>query len=259
MDLTVPLKCEELDQASWNADKARRAGEVAGRQPKDYKEKNLFRQFSGNNKARDVLEEVIREINKIVVVATADANGVLNFNAANKTEIVKKLRKGLNDNYEHKLFCKLALKYGYEAAEEIVDDDDDGVSESLLKKVLKISEKYDKRLKEKRDEGGKKSGNLYQPYGRGYRQRPVQANAPMQMFVQPVPQQMQPVSSMHYQPMQFQSYPNAQPNQGMYQQKVSYKPNWRPNNRGRGGFKPPDKSTSPCHACGLIGKIIYFF
>ena len=143
MNLNEQLKAELLDEASWATDKSQRAGEISGRHPSNYFEKGIFRQLDTNNVERNIMEEALRSLASLAVVATKDTGGVFHYNAANRLKLQQKLREGLKLNYRHKTFLKTALKYGYEAAEELLEEEDDtDLDDATTKKLADIKKRF---------------------------------------------------------------------------------------------------------------------
>ena len=91
-DLTKELKVETMSKESWEADKAARASRVANRQPSNNPEKSLFRQMSWCNSYKDHLGNILRMVHELQVSDTPDTAENKHFNAANKDDLIQKLR-----------------------------------------------------------------------------------------------------------------------------------------------------------------------
>ena len=78
-------------------------------------EGGLYRQLVENNDNHNFLKEELLDINSLVV--DGDDEDKNKFNAAKKVKMQKRLRVALRNNYEQKIFLKLAKEHGYEAAE----------------------------------------------------------------------------------------------------------------------------------------------
>ena len=79
-DLSAELPLERLNDKSWAADKAARKARIASRNPVNNSEKSLFRQMAWCNTNTYHIGDLSRDIKKITVDATADANQLQHFN-----------------------------------------------------------------------------------------------------------------------------------------------------------------------------------
>ena len=141
-DLSKKLKVEELDGVSWAEDKARRANKLATFHVQSPQDKGLLRQMQDNDIGRNFLEEILLKINSLKSVTDKARD---NFDADNKLELQKILRAALKQNYEQKLFLKVAKEHGYEAAEECKGNEmeDGAMDDSMQKRYEDIKKKYD--------------------------------------------------------------------------------------------------------------------
>ena len=140
-DLSKALKVEEMDEGSWINDKGRRVSQLAALPVITPGDKSMFRQLQENNSARDALEELLLRINTVNVEAGTEKT---KFSANTKLEIQKNIRAALKQNYEQKMFLKIAKDMGYEAAEAFKssDPDDKALDDDMKKRFDEIKKTY---------------------------------------------------------------------------------------------------------------------
>ena len=95
-----------------------------------------------NDIGRNFLEEILLKINSLKCVTDKARD---NFDADNKLDLQKIVRAALKQNYEQKLFLKVAKEHGYEAAEECKGNEmeDGAMDDSMQKRYADIKKKYD--------------------------------------------------------------------------------------------------------------------
>ena len=107
-NLNKPLAVEDYDAIQLGLDQNRHATFLVSTKVKTASEKGLHMQMVDNNAAWNQLEERLLEVN-----ATSEDVEVSNdakFLAAKKLKLQQFLRSALKDNYEPKMFLKLALE-----------------------------------------------------------------------------------------------------------------------------------------------------
>jgi len=149
--LTAELPLEKLDDESWAADKAARRARVASRNPSSNGEKSLYRQMAWCNTTTDNLGDLIRDVRKLAVDDTVDANHLKYFNADNKQVIMEKLRAAALFNNLNTAYLRLAKDFDYAAADEFEEEASDDVTldETTAKKLDRVAKKHAKPDKPK--------------------------------------------------------------------------------------------------------------
>ena len=105
-DLTKELKVEKLSHESWEAEKQFRLNRVANRRPANNPEKSLFRQMSWCNANTDHLGNILRMVRDLKVTETPDTPEGKFFNAANKDDLIQKIRAAWISNENNTAYLR---------------------------------------------------------------------------------------------------------------------------------------------------------
>ena len=244
-DLSKSLPVEGMDSTSYQADKIRRQGRIASRVIVNNHDKSLYRQYNDNNEMRDALEDHIRKLQEVKVVA-GDATD--QFTDKVKKKMVRGVRAMLLLNYENKAYLRMVDNFGYEAADDFKnsESDDKGMEESLKSRINETAKKFAPKTKQN-------NKMVKKPYNKNPNQDQFQ-NMPNSFLVNPLMNNMMQQQAM--QQLAFQQNPmmanmmqhNMMP--GFAGVNTGFRPKFYNNARKQNKY---DKSKDTCKACGMIG------
>ena len=113
--MNEPLALVDYDATQLGLDWNRHTAFLVSTKVETPSEKGLNRQMVDNDAARNQLEELLLKVN--ATLEDVDVGNDANFVTAKKLRLQQFLRSALRENYEQKMFLKLALESGFEAAE----------------------------------------------------------------------------------------------------------------------------------------------